>query len=83
MPCCNADVATAGRSDKKCHDEANGVDSATQSVSDSDPEDLDAEEENGSKRQAARVLEGTGQPAVLSISAAPDGSAPFALLHRH
>lgn len=67
------DVATAGRSDKKCHDEANGVDSATQSVSDSDPEDLDAEEENGSKRQAARVLEGTGQPAVLSISAAPDG----------
>ena len=68
---CNADTAQAGQSDRTGQDEADAGDSK-QSESDSGPENLEAEEGLGGTRQA-RVLEGAGQPAVLSISTAPDG----------
>lgn len=69
---CNADTAQAGSSDRAGQDEVDADDPAKQSGSDSDPENLEAEEGVNGTRQA-RVLEGSGQPAVLSISTAPDG----------
>ena len=69
---CNADTAQAGPSDRTGQDEAGADDPAKQSGSDSDPENLEAKEGVDGTRQA-RVLEGTGQPAVLSISTASDG----------
>ena len=74
MPGCNADTAAGHTSERTGHAEANGVDTAVQSGgNDSDPENLDREEESGGGRQAARVLEGVGLPAILSLSVAPDG----------
>lgn len=70
---CNADTAAARPSDNTGHDDANGIDLPVQSGSDSGPENLGPEGESAGGRQAARVLEGTGLPAVLSLSVAPDG----------
>lgn len=72
MPGCNADTAQTGQSDKTGQDKADADASAMQSGSDSDTENLEAEEQVNGARQE-RVLEGTGQPAVLSLSTAPDG----------
>ena len=72
MPGCNADTAQIGQSDKTGQDKANADASAMQSGSDSDTENLEAEEQVNGARQE-RVLEGTGQPAVLSLSTALDG----------
>lgn len=69
---CNAETAQAGQTDRTELDKADADDPPKQSGSDSDPENLEAEEEVEDARQA-RVLEGAGQPAVLSISTAPDG----------
>lgn len=72
MPGCNADTAQTGQSDKTGQGKADPDESAMQSGSDSDTENLEAEEQvNGARKE--RVLEGTGQPAVLSLSTAPDG----------
>lgn len=69
---CNADTAQAGQSDRTGQDEVDADEPTMQSGSDSDPENLEAEEGVDDSGQA-RVLEGAGQPAVLSISTALDG----------
>ena len=72
---CNADNAEASNS-RADDTGANRDASAVQSGDDSDPEKLDVAEDDDGTGQAASP-EGSRQPAVLSITTAPDGSVLF------
>lgn len=78
---CHAEPA-AGSSAEAQAQQANGSAAAMQSEDDSDSENLGAGEGDKGTGQAAKA-EGSHQPAVLSVSAAPDGSDSALLQEPH